>query len=408
MTITDDTLRNATQAVFSVCADAAVVAAATAASTRVPGSVFAGEFHDYITPDRRPQFSSFLSSVASCVALIDYDKNPDLAIATSKRLREIFLRKISIVGVGAGMDAAFLLRAMRSGCAEFLTKPINQTELSEALRRFQEGVSTEIQQRKGAGQVIVFFGAKGGVGTTILTVHLASHLVRQHGKKTLLIDHKHQLGHVALYLGLKDARYSFDDLLLNSDRLDGELLTGFIVRHISGLEIIASPEMAQSSNKTGREDLERTLIFLRSIYEYVLIDSSLLYQDSALLLLDQADDIYLISTPDVAALRDLARLVESMHLNEPGKLHLIINRCTAEDSITSDQIEKAVRFPITVGVPNNYFELLGAINAGEPIPPQRRSEFNAKLAEWSNTIVKRSGAAAAPLPQKKKGFSLWR
>jgi pilus assembly protein CpaE len=407
MTITEETLRNATQAVFSVCADLPVVETATTASTRVPGSVFAGEFHDYITPDRRPQFSTFLTTVPSCVALVDYDKDPDLAIKTSQRLSEIFLKKISIVGIGAELDTPLLLRAMRSGCAEYLTKPVDLLELSEALKRFQEAVPTESLTRKGLGRVIVFFGAKGGVGTTILAVHLASHLVRQHGKKTLLIDHKHQLGHVALYLGLKDTRYHFDELLLNSDRLDQELLTGFVVRHISGLEVIASPEVAQGNHRVGREEMELVINFLRQEYEYVLIDSSLLYQDSAGLLLDQADEVYLISTPDVAALRDLARLVESMHLNEPGKLHLVINRSTAEDSIKSEQIEKAVRFPITVAVPNNYLELLGAINAGEPLAPQRRSEFNARLTEWANQIVNGSKTISSP-PPKKRGFSLWR
>ena len=408
MTITDESLQTATQAVFSVCGDESLVTSATAATLRVPGSVFAGEFHDYITPERRPQFSTFLTNVPSCVALIDYDKNPDMALKTSERLREIFLRRISIVAIGGGMDANFLLRAMRSGCAEYLVKPVNQTDLFDALKRFQESTPTEAKQKRGGGRVIVFFGAKGGVGTTTLAVHLASHLVRMHGKKVLLIDHKHQLGHVALYLGLKDTRYHFDELLLNSDRLDQELLSGFLVRHISGLEIIASPEVAQGNHKTDRDDLERALGFLRNEYDYILIDSSLAYQDSALLLLDQADDIYLVSTPDVAALRDLARLVESLHLNEPGKLNLVINRATAEDSIRSEQIEKAVRFPITVAVPNNYFELLTALNAGEPIPPQRRSEFNLKLAEWTNAIFKRGGSAAVAEPQKKKGFGLWR
>jgi pilus assembly protein CpaE len=407
MTTTDEVLRNATQAVFSVCADESVIAAATAASVLVPGSVFAGEFHDYITPDRRPQFSTFLTEVASCVALIDYDKDLALAVETSKRLRQIFLKKISIIAYGQGADASDVLRAMRSGCSEYLAKPVGEAEIVQALRRFQENQPAPGLQQKGVGRVIAFFGAKGGVGTTALVVHLASHLVRLHGKKTLLIDHKHQLGHVALYLGLKDTAYHFDELLLNHDRLDRDLLGGFLARHISGLEVIASPEVAQGIHRSSRDELERVIGFLRREYDYVLLDSSLLYQESAVMLLDQADEVYLISTPDVAALRDLARLVESLHMNEPGKLHLVINRSTAEDSIKSDQIESAIRFPITVSIPNNYFELLAAINAGEPISPQGRSEFNAKLAQWCNQIVY-GGGVPAPAPRKKKGFALWR
>jgi pilus assembly protein CpaE len=49
---------------------------------------------------------------------------------------------------------------------------------------------------------------------------------------------------VALYLGLKDTQYHFDELLRNADRLDSELLNGFVVRHRSGLDVIASPEMS--------------------------------------------------------------------------------------------------------------------------------------------------------------------
>ena len=63
------------QAVFSVCADESVVTAATAASSKVSGAHFAGEFRDYITSDKRPQFSPSLKNAASCVALIDDGEN---------------------------------------------------------------------------------------------------------------------------------------------------------------------------------------------------------------------------------------------------------------------------------------------------------------------------------------------
>jgi hypothetical protein len=68
-------------------------------------------------------------------------------------------------------------------------------------------------------------------------------------------------------------------------------------------------------------------------------------------------------------------------------LRVVVNRSTATDSVTSDQIEKAVRFPISISVPNNYFELQRAINDGEPIPPQRRSEFNQAISRWASRII---------------------
>jgi pilus assembly protein CpaE len=404
MTNESNVEERANQAIFSVCVDEAVVNAATSASFEVTGAHFAGEFRDYITSDKRPQFSPSLKNAASCVALIDFDRDPELAIQTTERLSQIFLKKISIVGVGAKLDAGILLRAVRNGCTEFLTKPVDPDDLVAALNRFQAVMAVDPHAQNGIGRVIAFFGAKGGVGTTMLAVHLATHLVCQHGKKTLLIDHKQQLGHVALYLGLKDTQYHFDELLRNADRLDAELLDGFVVRHRSGLDVIASPEMASGPHEPKGDQLEHVMDFLRREYDYVLIDSSVAFQDAKTSILEQSDEVYIVSTPDVAALRDLARLVENLSLSDSAtsKLHVVVNRSTATDSITSDQIEKAVRFPITVAIPNNYFELQRAINDGEPIPPQRRSEFNQAIARWANRVV--HGVSAPKPPPAKKGL----
>jgi pilus assembly protein CpaE len=75
--------------------------------------------------------------------------------------------------------------------------------------------------------------------------------------------------------------------------------------------------------------------------------------------------------------------------------------------VTAEQIEKTVRFPISVAVPNNYFELLRAINDGEPVPPQRRSEFNQRMARWAGLLVHGMTGPAAP-PARKKLMSFWR
>ena len=397
------------QAIFSVCMDEVGVNAATAACFKVNGAHFAGEFRDYITSEKRPQFSPSLKNANSCVALIDFDRDAELALQTTERLHQIFLKKISIVGVGSQLDAGMLLRAVRNGCSEFLTKPLDQTELTNSLDRFQSVMAVDPHAQSGIGRVIAFFGAKGGVGTTMLAVHLATHLVRQHGKKTLLIDNKQQLGHIALYLGLKDTQYHFDELLRNADRLDTELLNGFVIRHRSGLDVIASPELARGMHESKSDQLERVMDFLRREYDYVLIDSPVAMQDSKSSIIDQSDEVYIVSTPDVAALRDLARMVENLSLTESAisKLHVVVNRSTATDSITSDQIEKAVRFPISISVPNNYFELQHAINEGEPIPPQRRSVFNQALARWASRIVNGVNASK-PGPAKKKFFAFLR
>src|ERR1700723_1495007 len=87
------------QGIFSVCASTDVVDAAIEASLKVIGSTFSGEFHEYISADKRPQFSGPLKSANSCVALIDFDQNVELALETAERLKQIFVKRLNIVAV---------------------------------------------------------------------------------------------------------------------------------------------------------------------------------------------------------------------------------------------------------------------------------------------------------------------
>jgi pilus assembly protein CpaE len=378
-----------TQAVFSVCVPNEVASGLIDAVAAVPGAEFIGQFQEYITAEKRPQFPDVMKEAAGCVALVGCDQNPDLAHATMDRLRQAFPQKLSLIAVSSKTDTEFLLRTMRAGCDDFLTPPIDPELLQAALKRFQKGYLTQTVSARGDGKVIALYGAKGGVGTTTMAVHLAMHLVRRHHKKVLLIDHKHELGHVALHLGIKESVYHFDELLRNVDRLDSDLLDGFVTRHSSGLDVIPSPDSCGPLPETPHEAIGRVMDDLRTRYDYILVDSSLQYVPQLASMMEACDEVALVCTPDVAALRDLVRRIE--HLSAvtgfTTKLRVVINRSTSDDAVSSSDIEAAVRFPISVAVPNNYADLMRAINAGEPVSPQHRGGFTQAIAQWSNRLA---------------------
>jgi pilus assembly protein CpaE len=259
------------------------------------------------------------------------------------------------------------------------------------------------------GSVIALFGVKGGVGATTLAIYLATFLVRQHRKKVLLIDHHHQLGHVCLYLGITENPYYFDELLRNVDRLDVELLAGFLTRHPSGLDVLPSPDTCAVRYSSNLQDMEHVLSFLRTEYDFVILDSSLETQNVNSAIIDSADEVYLVATPDVAALRDLSRHVENFGLDAKTapKLRIAINRSSSDDAVSAEQVEAAVRFPVSVTVPNSYAELIRAINAGEPLSPQRRSEFTSKISKWANRLVHAQSNPDTDSPKKRR-FAFWK
>jgi pilus assembly protein CpaE len=401
---------HAANAIFSICATPDVVSAALSACSEISGSAFVGEFHDYFTPDRRPQLSSSLKAANICVAVVDCDRDPEMAISTMERLRTMMLTNLSIVAFSTHMEASYLLRAMRAGCNEFLSKPADACALRDALLRFEATHTISIGRKESQGRIICFYGAKGGVGTTTLAVHVANNLVRRHRKRTLLIDHQHELGHVALYLGMKEGNYHFDELVLNADRLDLALLQGFVTRHSSGLDVLTSHDNCAPDHKSSPEEIELVLNFLRTQYEYVIIDSNMSYKSIVKPMLRGCDEVCIVSTPDVAALRDLARRIDHLSLDDEAarKLRIVINRSTSADAVTSDQIEAAVKQPVWISIPNAYADLVSAINAGEPIRADHRSPFAQQINKWALKLID-SGAPRAEQPSaQKKKFSFWR
>jgi pilus assembly protein CpaE len=397
-------------AVFSVCASSEVSAACAAACAELAETKFVGEFRDYISPERRPQFAPAVLEAGCVVAIVDCDRDPEQALVAMQWLRTMTLHNLKVVGLGSLVETGYLLKAMRAGCNEFLPKPTGLSAIRETLRLLQKSRSTANASHQASGRVTSLVGAKGGVGATTLAVHLANNLARRHRSKTLLIDHHHELGHVSLLLGMNNGRYHFNDLVKNINRLDPDLLGGFVTTHPSGLDVLSSPDICATHHKNAPDEIKSVLNFLRTQYSHIVIDTSLADSESCSPILRASDEVYLISTPDVAGIRDLARRME--HLNTAhgtiGKLRIVINRAGADDALSAEQLEAAVKLPVWIAIPNNYSDLVRATNAGEPIAADHRSPFAQQISKWAQKMIPASTSQAQENSQSKIRFGFWR
>jgi pilus assembly protein CpaE len=228
-------------------------------ASRMAWSLVYVNYDNYFSTAKLPALTQRAIEAQGCVAVVDFDKDPELALATAECLRHSFYHKVAILALSSTTDPDRLLGAMRAGYSEFLGKPFNSDEFIDALTRLDYRWTANVSRPANSGKILSFFGAKGGVGTTTLAVHLAMYLVRGLGKKVLLIDNHAQLGHVVLYLGMDGSNHHFYDLLQNVSRLDQELLRGFIATHGSGLDVLSSPDVYGGSWKTDSHSVERTL-----------------------------------------------------------------------------------------------------------------------------------------------------
>lgn len=373
----------------TVSLDQETIVALNEAADDISWSVVNADFESYISASRRPNISQQVKSADVCIAIVDFDKDLDQAVESVTYLQQLFNGKATLVALSKGRHPDVLLLAMRSGCTEFLAKGFTHDELVQMLERLARQRATTPLRSTASGSVLSFFGAKGGVGSTTLAVHLALYLAECHQKKTLLIDNHPELGHVCVYLGLDGTRFNFHELVRNVTRLDSELLRGFTAKHTSGLEVLSSPDVCGGSRTIDAESVTRLLEFLRSEYDYIVVDCSTALHESDLAVLDASDQIYLVATPEIGAIRDLSRYVDNLTRIEATteKMHVVINRFSSRYAVKVEQIEKAIRLPIAIRLPNSYTDLVRSVNLGEPIAPSRKSEFSLQFIKWAASLA---------------------
>jgi pilus assembly protein CpaE len=376
----------------------------------MPWVLHNADFSAYVSSTRRPHIPQEIKNADVIIAVVDFSKNVEQAAVSAAYLQQV-LGKVIVIALATDRNPDLILQAMRAGCSEFITNSISQQEFAELLQRMNAQRNTSGARHGNSGSVLSFFGAKGGVGSTTLAVHLAFYLASYHNKKTLLIDNHTELGHACVYLGVDGAKANFSELVKNVNRLDSDLLHGFTAKHPSGLEVLSSPDICGTARPIDADAVAKLLEFLKSEYDYIVIDSSNVLNEANLAVVEGSTQIYLVATPEIGAIRDLSRCVDNIMQTHcaPEKLHVIINRFSSRFAVKVEQIEKAVRLPVAMRLPNSYVELVRSVNLGEPVAHNAKSEFAQQMSKWASTLAGVATQAtpssmppgASPLEEKK-------
>ena len=91
--------------------------------------------------------------------------------------------------------------------------------------------------------------------------------------------------------------------------------------------------------------------------------------------MERSAQVYLVATPDIGAIRDLSGFVDQLVKTSQVKatMHVVMNRYGSREAVSVEQIEKAIRLPISIRIPNSFSELINAINIGELVMPGKKS-----------------------------------
>jgi pilus assembly protein CpaE len=290
---------------------------------------------------------------------------------------------------------------MRAGAREFLTQPIAPTTIAEAMVRASVRRPSHRPAKKAEGTLMVFLGAKGGSGVSTLAANFAVALAQDSHQRIALLDLNFPLGNTAIDLGLT-APLSAVDALRNLDRLDSHFLSTVMVKHSSGLSVLAAPD--RYSPLDIREDsIEKLVNVVRQDFDYVVVDAGAGMGPVGRALLNSATTVYLVLQVSLPELRNANRIISEFFQSDVPQLEIVLNRFSPRSvEIDEEAIKKALTTQAKWKVPSDYVAVRKAQNSASPIVLE-----GSPISQAIRQMAKSVPGSTPAVETKKKKFSIF-
>jgi pilus assembly protein CpaE len=309
-------------------------------------------------------------------------------------------RRVPILLLTTEADVGQRVKGLRAGADDDIVKPFHPAELMARIRallaRSGLGGARTGSVQATLRRVVVFYGAKGGVGNTTLAINTAIALAAEHKRRVGLVDANLQFGDLRVFLDLKLDTASIVNAI-SEPELDADLLRRLVVSHASGVDLLLAPttpeqaDVVMENHRASPEALSRVIELLRTMYDYTVIDASRSLDDVTIHLFDEADVVYVVLTADLSCLKNVQLVLKTMtELGYPrDKVQLVLNRSNAFTGINIANAESVLGRPIAHKVINEYRGAIGALNSGAPFMVSRPGSPLAKaVSDFAATLDK--------------------
>jgi len=281
------------------------------------------------------------------------------------------------------------LKVMRAGAAEYLLKPVSEVDLSAALQKLGRLWIVKPAPEEKTGRLITIFSPKGGVGTTTIAINLASHIYNETKEPTILLDMDFYAGDISTFLNLKPA-YTLSDVTTHMSRLDKSFIQGVIAKHESGISILAEPHKINEAVEILAEDLRKIISLLKTMYKYIVVDSTSVFDDRTKAVLEESDEIYMVFVLSLPSINNVRRYIDYFARLGFGrdKVKLVVNRYIKKGEITIEDAEKVLNYPVFHSITNEYVTAMACINKGVAVNElEPKSKLNLAIKELAKKVA---------------------
>jgi len=220
------------------------------------------------------------------------------------------------------------------------------------------------------GKTIALFSTKGGTGKTFLVTNLAVSVASDYKKNVCLLDMDlHAAGDMGTLLALSPSKAFVDMTHQLKSQPENVKKENFVIHSAFGIDFLPGVLRPQQAWHLEPIRVKEALGFLQKEYDYLFIDAGRAFTDVFVAILNQANLILLVATPDILSIYQTKWVLDTLqYLQFPlSMVRIVLNRADSLSSIRWQDIRTSLPVDILCRIPSEGRIVGQALNSRVPV-----------------------------------------
>ena len=296
------------------------------------------------------------------VVLVVADQSaPIVAAATEAGATVVLSRGSSTQTVAETLRA--LLEAEPANPVAPEAEPTTPVEVEAEPANPVEVEADHPNSRKGSGELWVVCGPRGGVGRTTISANLA--VIAAETLRVALVDNVPRFGSALMAFNLPPQTptwVEFAELPVEEDVLDR------LTRHPSGVAVLPAPGRPELADSVAPAAVGALIFRLTRLADLVVVDQGGRLDNGGIDLLESADHMILVGTPDnpgVVGLRGWLRICDQLQIPR-DRISVILNCVLPYHQVDVDRATRVLQQPVLT-LSHGGIDGIRSMSGGEPL-----------------------------------------
>lgn len=244
--------------------------------------------------------------------IVESKLQPEQLFNALTSLAEVCDPTTKVVVLGHYNDVNLYRELIKAGVSEYIVAPISMADVLAAITTIFVDPDAEP-----LGKSYAVIGAKGGAGASTVAHNLAWTISEQFRSETIIADLDLPFGTANIDFD-QDPAQGISEAIFAPDRIDDVYLDRLLVKCSEHLSLLAAPSTLDRTYDMEGDAFTKLLDTIQRMAPVTVLDMPHTWNAWTRQTLANVDEVIIVSTPDLAGLRNTKSLVDALKIIRPN------------------------------------------------------------------------------------------